>query len=85
MTTDITGIVGLYFAINLHKNTRKKCKIEASEMKMDDHIVVGEIVTCLMTNKPTQTNLAALPEEVKHIITEAFTLMAARTYIVRKI
>jgi len=25
-------------------------------------------------------NLAALPEEVKHIITDALTLMAARTW-----
>lgn len=39
MTTDRTGIVGLYLAINL----------------------------------------AALPEEVKHIMTDDFTLMAART------
>nr|GMD83443.1 hypothetical protein Iba_chr14aCG5160 [Ipomoea batatas]GME10646.1 hypothetical protein Iba_scaffold10328CG0250 [Ipomoea batatas] len=39
MTTDITGIVGRYFAINLH----------------------------------------SLPDEVKQIITEAFTLIAALT------
>lgn len=30
-------------------------------------------------NQENITNLAALPLEVKHIITEAFTLMAERT------
>lgn len=36
----------------------------------------------ISTNKEIK-HLAALPDEVKQIITEAFTLMAARTWITR--
>jgi hypothetical protein len=82
MTTDKTGIVGLYFAINLKKKNNSNNLYENSMSE----------VTHMHNHKKggggggggAEGDLAALPDEVKQIITEAFTLMAARTYTQKK-
>ena len=81
MTTDKTGIVGLYFAINLKKKNNSNNLYENSMSEvthMHNHKKGGEGGT------GAEGDLAALPDEVKQIITAAFTLMAARTYTRKK-
>lgn len=67
MMTDRTGIGGLYFAINLHLHII----VLTSNKKIAFPIK--------HLSKKNKINLAARPDEVKQIITDAFTLMAART------
>ena len=66
------------------KKKKKNCpylRLQTHNWK-DEQIIQFSIVTnrnTFVCNHPRRKYLAALPEEVKQIITDAFTLMAART------
>lgn len=73
ITTDNTGIVGLYFAISLYNEKRESVRLGAAGSVTK--FQTKDIKLFLLPY------LAALPDEVKTIMTEALTLIAARTWI----